>query len=82
MAALNQLVKTASIEVARRNRQAVCVALHPGTVATPLSQPFGKSGLQVRPAAEAATDLLQVVGGLTALDNGAFFDHKGLKIVW
>ena len=81
-AALNQLVKTASIEVARRNRQAVCVALHPGTVATPLSQPFGKSGLQVRPAAEAATDLLQVVGGLTALDNGAFFDHKGLKIVW
>ena len=38
-AALNQLVKTASIEMARRNKQAVVCALHPGTVATNLSEP-------------------------------------------
>jgi len=38
-AALNQLVKTASIEMLRRNKQSVICALHPGTVATNLSQP-------------------------------------------
>src|SRR3989338_7688652 len=41
-AALNQLVHTAAIELARRNKEALCVALHPGTVDTGLSQPFAK----------------------------------------
>ncbi len=33
-AALNQIIHTASIELARSHRNLICVALHPGTVAT------------------------------------------------
>ncbi|MDP1780976.1 MAG: SDR family NAD(P)-dependent oxidoreductase, partial [Hydrogenophaga sp.] len=81
-AALNQLVHTSAIELARRNKEALCVALHPGTVDTGLSQPFAKTGLQVRPAMEAASDLLAVIDALPAGSSGQFFDHKGLSIPW
>ena len=47
-AALNQLVRTASIELRRRRPEAVCVAYHPGTVDSPLSGPFQKTGLDVQ----------------------------------
>ncbi|MFM9901266.1 MAG: SDR family NAD(P)-dependent oxidoreductase [Polaromonas sp.] len=79
-AALNQLVKTASIELTRRNKQSICVALHPGTVATALSQPFAKTGLNVRPADEAAADLLQVLDGLQTADTGCLVDYCGQKL--
>ena len=79
-AALNQLVKTASVEMTRRNRESVCVALHPGTVNTALSQPFAKTGLKVRPASEAASDLLAVLNGLTPGDTGRLIDYKGLTL--
>ncbi len=39
-AALNQLIRTLAIEWSRTARESVCVSLHPGTVDTPLSQPF------------------------------------------
>ena len=81
-AALNQLVKTASIELARRNSNAICVALHPGTVDTALSQPFAKTGLTVRPAAEAASDLLAVLAGLTPAQNGTLVDYQGQTLPW
>ena len=42
-AALNQVVRTASVELRRRHPDALCIALHPGTVATPLSAPFAKT---------------------------------------
>lgn len=79
-AALNQLVKTAAIELTRRNRDSVCVALHPGTVDTALSQPFAKTGLRVRPAAEAASDLLMVLGNLTPDDTGCLVDYRGQRL--
>ena len=81
-AALNQLVHTAAIELARRNREAVCVALHPGTVDTPLSQPFAKTGLKVRPPEVAAAELIAVMDGLTAAQTGGFFDHQGKTVPW
>lgn len=76
-AALNQLVRTASIELARRAPEAICVALHPGTVATALSAPFGSGGHQLFTPAEAAAYLLSVVDGLTAAQSGGFFDWQG-----
>jgi len=76
-AALNQLVKTASIELTRRNRDSVCVALHPGTVDTALSQPFARAGLQIRPPQQAAEELLGVITGLTPADTGALLDYRG-----
>jgi NAD(P)-dependent dehydrogenase (short-subunit alcohol dehydrogenase family) len=79
-AALNQLVKTASIELTRRNKESVCVALHPGTVDTALSQPFAKTGLKVRPPEEAAGDLLRVLGDVMAGDSGSLIDYRGGKL--
>ena len=79
-AALNQLVKTASIEYTRRNKESICVALHPGTVASALSQPFAKTGLNVRTPEVAANDLLQVLNGLSPADTGALVDQKGLTL--
>ena len=79
-AALNQFVKTASIELTRRNKESVCVALHPGTVDTALSQPFAKTGLKVRPPEEAAGDLLRVLGDVTAGDTGSLIDYRGEKL--
>ncbi len=81
-AALNQLVRTAAVELRRANPESICVALHPGTVATRLSAPFSKSGLDVRPAEEAARDILAVLNGLQAGDSGGFFDQTGAVVPW
>jgi NAD(P)-dependent dehydrogenase (short-subunit alcohol dehydrogenase family) len=81
-AALNQIVKTASIELVRRNKRICCVALHPGTVQTVLSQPFSKSGLHVRVPEMAAQEILQVIEQLDAASNGDFVDYLGKRLPW
>lgn len=81
-AALNQLVHTAAVELARRHTSAVCVALHPGTVHSALSAPFAKTGLNVRQPNEAAQRLLSVLDGLQASDSGGFFNHDGSVLPW
>jgi NAD(P)-dependent dehydrogenase (short-subunit alcohol dehydrogenase family) len=81
-AALNQLVHTAAIELRRSQPEAMCVALHPGTVATGLSAPFARTGLDVQLPAVAATRLLAVLDGLSAADSGGFFNHDGSALPW
>ena len=81
-AALNQLVHTAAIELARQKPQAICVALHPGTVDTPLSSRFAKSGLDVQRPEESAARLLAVIDRLSAKDSGGFFNHHGEPLPW
>jgi len=81
-AALNQLVHTSAIELRRRAPGAICVSLHPGTVDSPLSVPFAKSGLTVCQPPEAAQRLLAVVAGLQAADSGGFFNHDGQALPW
>jgi NAD(P)-dependent dehydrogenase (short-subunit alcohol dehydrogenase family) len=81
-AALNQVIHTAAIELKRTRPQAICVALHPGTVDTKLSAPFSKAGLDVRPPEVAAADLLEVIEGLTPEDSGGFFDYAGWPLPW
>ena len=81
-AALNQLVRTAAIELNRRSPNAVCVALHPGTVDTGLSASFAKTGLDVQTPELAAERLLEVIQRLTSADSGNFFDCKGKTVVW
>ena len=79
-AALNQLVRTAAIEIARTRPHAVCVALHPGTVDTGLSGPFAKTGLNVQTPAEAAARLLDVIAALTPAQTGLLLDYQGQTI--
>ncbi len=78
--ALNQLVRTASIELRRQSKLSICVALHPGTVATPLSDPFAKSGLELQTPELAAQRLLTVIDGLTPEQSGHLIDHHGVTI--
>lgn len=81
-AALNQFVRTAAIELQRRAPQAICVALHPGTTHTPLSQPFSKTGLEVRSPESASQCLIDVVRRLESCDSGGFFDYRGNPLPW
>jgi NAD(P)-dependent dehydrogenase (short-subunit alcohol dehydrogenase family) len=81
-AALNQLVQTAAIELKRSHPEAICVAMHPGTVATGLSAPFAKTGLDVMAPAASASRLLNVMDGLAATDSGGFFNHDGSALPW
>ncbi|MCR6660588.1 MAG: SDR family oxidoreductase [Asticcacaulis sp.] len=81
-AALNQFVRTAAIELRRRAPQAICVSLHPGTVETVLSSPFHKTGLAVRPPAEAALALLSVINRLQPHQSGGFYDYTGQPLPW
>ena len=81
-AALNQFVRTAAIELKRRRPQAICVALHPGTVDTGLSSPFAKSGLDVQMPDAAAAQLLAAIDGFTLKQTGGFFDRFGKALPW
>ena len=80
-AALNMLVKTAAIEVARSHPQAVLVSLHPGTVNTALSQPFRGAHIGRAPH-EAAADMLGVLDRLTPAESGGFFAYTGEPLPW
>ncbi|PVB60926.1 SDR family NAD(P)-dependent oxidoreductase [Labrenzia sp. 011] len=81
-AALNQLVRTASVELRRRAPEAICVALHPGTVHTSLSDGFAKTGLDVQSAELAASRLVSLAGRLTPEQSGGFYDQFGKTIPW
>jgi NAD(P)-dependent dehydrogenase (short-subunit alcohol dehydrogenase family) len=81
-AALNQLVRTAAVELSRQSPDALCIAIHPGTVATSLSAPFATTGLEVHEPAAAARNLLSVLAQLTAESSGGFFDWRGQAVPW
>lgn len=79
-AALNQLIHTAAIEVARSRPEAICVALHPGTVETAFTENYRTHAAV--PARQAAVNLLGVMEGLTTADTGGFFDWAGQPVAW
>jgi NAD(P)-dependent dehydrogenase (short-subunit alcohol dehydrogenase family) len=81
-AALNQFIKTTSIELKRRKPGAICVALHPGTVSSKLSEPFSKAGLNVKSPENCAELLIKVIDQLTPQDTGGFFDYQKREIAW
>ena len=81
-AALNMLVRNLSIELARINGNAICVALHPGTVDSRLSEPFQANvpeGKLFSPD-YAAGRLLAVLDGLGAKQSGNLFAWGGKRI--
>ncbi|MDP2007665.1 MAG: SDR family NAD(P)-dependent oxidoreductase [Rubrivivax sp.] len=80
-AALNQLLHTAAIEVARQRPLAVLAALHPGTVKSALSAPIIGDAEASTPDA-AARHLLKVLDGLSAARSGGFFAWDGTGISW
>ena len=81
-AALNMIIKNVSIEVGRRNKKAIIVGLHPGTVDSNLSKPFKKNvpeGQLFTPD-YSALKLLDVLFDLMPKDSGNFFAWDGEEI--
>lgn len=76
-AALNQWIKTASIELKRSNKTAAVVTLHPGTTDSALSEPFQRNlpAGQLQTPAQTAQHLAQVAEQLQA-------EHSGLLLNW
>lgn len=80
-AALNQIVRTAAIEVSRTHPATAIVSVHPGTVMTGLSDPFSSGRARTEPDA-AAGQILRMLDGLQASDTGGFFAYDGTVIPW
>ncbi|MFO7529110.1 MAG: SDR family oxidoreductase [Marinobacter sp.] len=83
-AALNMLVRNLSVELPRRCRPVSCVAVHPGTTESGLSEPFQQSlaSLEVRKPGETAANLLRVIGSLEEGSNGRFYSWDGSELPW
>ncbi len=81
-AALNMLIKNAAIEIGRRNKQAVIVGLHPGTVDSDLSEPFKRSipADKLFTPEFAVEKMLAVLDGLTPQHSGACFEWDGTEL--
>lgn len=80
-AAQNQIIRCAAIEWKRRNRHSIFVALHPGTVETPLTARYADRYPTITPD-RSAEALLSVIDGLSPDDSGGFRDWKGQKVEW
>jgi NAD(P)-dependent dehydrogenase (short-subunit alcohol dehydrogenase family) len=83
-AALNMLIRTLALENQRRRLLGICVALHPGTVDTPLSAPFNAAvpASRLFSPERSAAALMAVMDGLGPAANGGFFAWDGSQIPW
>jgi NAD(P)-dependent dehydrogenase (short-subunit alcohol dehydrogenase family) len=80
-AALNQIVRTAAIEISRTHPETVVVAVHPGTVETSLSMPYSQ-GHPTIPPTVAARNILKTLDGLEPNQTGSFVAYDGSSIDW
>ena len=81
-AALNQVIRTFAIELKRTHPKARLIGLHPGTVASPLSEPFQGNvpkGKLFSPEKSAA-HLWEVIQSTSAAQSGRCFAWDGQEI--
>ncbi len=83
-AALNMLLKSAAIELARRAKNVKLISFHPGTTQSPLSKPFAKN---VPPAKLftphfVAEKLLEIVDNSSVDGKLSYVDWQGKNIPW
>lgn len=83
-AALNMMLKTATVEYARQAPAAKLLSFHPGTVDTPMSGPFQK---HVPPDSLftpefVARQLIKITDGLTPDGDLSYLDWQGKPIPW
>lgn len=81
-AAQNMLIKGLAIEGGRRRPQLICVALHPGTVRSKLSEPFTSkmSPDKLFTPEESCDHLSRVIEQLKPTDSGNFYAWDGQAI--
>ena len=83
-AALNMLIKTASIEFTRTHKKCSIAAIHPGTTRGNLSRPFTA---KIDPnkyytPEQSAMRILRVIDNLTPKTSGSFLNWDGTEIPW
>ena len=81
-AALNMMIKTFAIEMARTNKESIIIGLHPGTVKSSLSKPFQKN---VKPEKLfspefSSQQLIQTIQTKTHADTGKVFAWDDTEI--
>ncbi|KAL7415486.1 hypothetical protein BDY24DRAFT_409115 [Mrakia frigida] len=92
--ALNQIIKTLSLELHQKKSSSISLAYHPGTTKTNLSSPFvdqskpskPEQGLfEVEESVEKLVALMKTLKGgkeEAGGDSGGFRDWKGERVVW
>ena len=83
-AALNMMIKTASIEFSRRAKNIKLIAFHPGTTDTPLSKPFQKNvpSNKLFTSEFVAKQLLEIVENAPVDQTASYLDWEGESINW
>ncbi len=83
-AALNMVIKTASIEMKRKNKNAIIIGLHPGTVDSDLSKPFQRNTPKEKlfTADHSVSKMLDVLKALSLEDTGKIFAWDGKEILF
>ena len=81
-AALNMIIKTAAIELARKDKTARLIGLHPGTVDTNLSKPFqgGTPKEKIFTPRQSIDYLVNVIDDTRPQDTGKILDWQGKEI--
>lgn len=82
-AALNMLIKTAAIELYRKDSSACLVGLHPGTVNTNLSKPFQGSTPKEKifTPVQSVDYLTKVIEKIKPEDTGKILDWQGEEVM-
>jgi NAD(P)-dependent dehydrogenase (short-subunit alcohol dehydrogenase family) len=83
-AALNMMLRTASIELARRAKNIKLISFHPGTTDTPLSKPFQKNvpADKLFTSEFVAKQLLTIVADTPIDHTLSYLDWQGKSINW
>jgi len=83
-AALNMLLKSAAIELARRAKNVKLISFHPGTTDSPLSKPFVKNVLPAKLFTPhfVAERLLEIVKNSSVNGELSYVDWQGKHIPW
>lgn len=81
-AALNMTLKTLAIEWQFALPNCSVAALHPGTVASPLSEPFSKNAAHVMSPEESAGHLKKILDDLSPKTSGRFWAWNGDELPW
>lgn len=83
-AALNMMLKTAAVELARRAKNIKLISFHPGTTDTPLSKPFQKNVPvnKLFTSDFVAKQLLNIVEKTEIDGQASYLDWQGKTINW
>ena len=83
-AAMNMLIKSAAVELARRAKNIKLISFHPGTTNTPLSKPFQKNVPEGKLFTSdfVAQNLLKIVADTAVDGEASFLDWQGKDIPW